>query len=188
MTEQGSRNIQPSIRDEAVQAKTGKNWSEWLAVLDQAGAAKMNHKEIVAYLVEHYQVADWWQQMVAVTYEQARGLRDRHENLQGYQVSASKTIQASLERLFAAWEDEKQRAAWLPDPEFQLRKATPGKSLRITWVDGKTNVDVGFSPKGAGRSMVAVQHSKLPDAESVARQKEYWVKALERLETYLKER
>jgi len=178
--------ISPSISDEAVQTKTGKTWNEWLAILDQVGAKDMSHKEIVAYLVEHYQVGSWWQQMVTVTYEQARGLREQHENSQGYQVTASKTIQAPVDKLFLAWEDKKQREAWLPDPEFHVRKATPGKSLRITWVDGKTNVDVGFFPKGEGRGMVALSHSKLPDAQSVAHQKEYWSKALDRLETYLK--
>jgi hypothetical protein len=145
----------------------------------------MNHKEIVAFLAERYSLGSWWQQMVTVAYEQARGLRARYENTQGYEVSASKTIQVPLERLFMAWEDEQQRKAWLPDPEFSVRKATAGKSMRITWVDGKTNVDVGFFSKGEGRSMVAVSHSKLADVQSVARQKTYWGAALERLETYL---
>ena len=36
----------PGIGDEAVRAKTGRDWAEWLAVLDAAGAAKMTHKEI----------------------------------------------------------------------------------------------------------------------------------------------
>ena len=61
-----------------------------------------------------------------------------------------------------------------------------GKSLRITWVDGKTSVEVGFYPKGEGRCMVAVQHSKLSDAQAVARQRDYWTAALERLDSYLK--
>ena len=186
MADQDFPKIPPAVSEETVLAKTGKTWAEWLAILDQAGATQMNHKEIVAYLVEHYQLKNWWQQTVAVTYEQARGLRDRHENAQGYQVSASKTVQAPVERLFSAWEDEKQRAAWLPDPEFEVRKATPAKSMRITWVDGKTSVDVGFFPKSEGRSMVAVLHSRLPDAQAVTRQKEYWVKALDRLENYFK--
>ena len=38
------------MSDAAVQAKTGKTWPEWFAVLDKAGAAKMTHKEIAAHL------------------------------------------------------------------------------------------------------------------------------------------
>ena len=33
------------ISDEAVAAKTGKTWAEWIAVLDSAGAGKMDHKQ-----------------------------------------------------------------------------------------------------------------------------------------------
>jgi len=43
-----------------------------LAILDKAGAKKMDHKQIVAYLSEQHQVGPWWQQMVTVGYEQAR--------------------------------------------------------------------------------------------------------------------
>jgi hypothetical protein len=32
------------ISDAAVQAKTGKTWTEWFAILDQAGAAAWPHK------------------------------------------------------------------------------------------------------------------------------------------------
>jgi hypothetical protein len=70
--------FEPSISSEAVKAKTGKDWPEWFAILDAADAQKMSHKEIVALLAEKYQVGSWWQQMVTVTYEQGRGLRDRH--------------------------------------------------------------------------------------------------------------
>jgi hypothetical protein len=64
------------MSDEAVEAKTGKNWSRWFKHLDAAGAKKMTHQEIVAHLHDQYDVRPWWQQMVAVTYEQACGLRD----------------------------------------------------------------------------------------------------------------
>ena len=41
------------MSDRAVQAKTGNTWPEWFAILDAAGAKKMDHKGIVAYLGEH---------------------------------------------------------------------------------------------------------------------------------------
>ena len=73
------------------------------------------------------------------------------------------------------------RARWLPDPQFTVRKATPGKSMRITWVDGRTSVEANFYAKGLGRSQVAVQHNKLPDAAAGKRMKAYWAEALEQL-------
>jgi len=51
----------------------------------------------------------------------------------------------------------------------------------------KTSLEIGFYPKGAGKSQVVVQHSKLPDAKSSARMKSYWGKALDRLRASLEE-
>ncbi len=66
-----------------------------------------------------------------------------------------------------------------------IRKAAAGKSMRITWADGKSTLSVNFYAKGDGKSQVAVQHGKLPDAESAERMKVYWAKALRRLQRFL---
>ncbi len=175
----------PAMSDDAVQAKTGKKWAEWFALLDADGAARLDHKGIVALLHDKYGVGSWWQQMVTVTYEQARGRRERHETPAGYQVSVSRTVSVPVARLYAAWKDARARASWLGEPTIAVRKATPEKSLRLTWLDGQTNVDVGFYAKGANKAQVAVQHSKLPNAAAVKRQKAYWAAALDRLKEHL---
>jgi hypothetical protein len=54
----------PRMSDEAVKAKTGKAWKEWFAILDKAGANKMNHQEIVKYLNAKRGVGPCRQQMV----------------------------------------------------------------------------------------------------------------------------
>jgi hypothetical protein len=86
-----------------------------------------------------------------------------------------------VKKLFAAWKDAKKRAAWLKDHRFTVRKAVAPKSMRITWVDGKTSVEAHFFAKGAKKSMVAVQHDKLAGAKDVAKMRAYWGKALEKL-------
>ena len=170
----------PRMSDAAVKAKTGKAWPEWFKILDKAGGKKMSHQEIVAVLSQQHSVGPWWQQMVTVTYEQARGLRAKHQTPAGYQISVSRTVAASISKVYKAWHDGKTRKLWLP-ASITIRKATANKSMRITWTDGKTNVEVGFYPKGTGKSQVAVQHNKLPDAKAAARMKTYWGSALDRL-------
>ena len=177
--------VQPPISDEAVKEKTGKDWSEWFAILDAAGAQAMTHKQIVAYLAEQHAVGAWWQQMVTVTYEQARGLRQKHEMPSGYQISRSRTISVPVERVYAAWLDAVQRPHWLADADFTIRKASPNKSMRITWVDGKTNLAVSFTTKYLDKTQITVQHDKLPASEDAERMKVYWAAALESLEKYL---
>jgi hypothetical protein len=63
----------PRLSDAAVQAKTGKTWQEWFAVLDAAGARAMDHQSIAAYSYQQLRLPGWWAQMVTVAYEQARG-------------------------------------------------------------------------------------------------------------------
>jgi uncharacterized protein YndB with AHSA1/START domain len=175
--------IKPRMSDEAVESRTGKTWAGWFKHLDAAGAKKMTHQEIAAHLSEDG-VEPWWTQMVAVTYEQARGLRDKHQKPQGYEISISRTIDAPVGKAFKAWTVEKTRKLWLP-ANLAIRKATTNKSLRITWEDGKTNLAVGFSPKGAEKSQVVAQHSKLPDAKAAAKLKEFWSAALDRMKELL---
>ncbi len=38
------------ISDEAVRAKTGKTWAEWMRVIDRACGQKMDHKSIAQFL------------------------------------------------------------------------------------------------------------------------------------------
>lgn len=171
----------PRMGDEAVKAKTGKVWKEWFSILDRAGAKKMSHQEIANLLHTKHDVGPWWTQMVTVTYEQDRGLRDKHERPEGYQISVSRTVNAPLAKLFKSFANERNRNAWLPEDGLVVRKATPNKSMRVTWPDGKTGLEVNFYPKGGDKSQVVVQHSKLPDAKAAAKMKTYWGKALDRL-------
>ncbi|HEY3242213.1 MAG TPA: MmcQ/YjbR family DNA-binding protein [Phycisphaerae bacterium] len=172
------------MRDAAVQAKTGKNWSEWFSILDRAGAKKKTHKEIVACLAREHGVGPWWQQMITVGYEQQRGLRKPHQRPDGYSISRSKTIAAPVARLFAAWQQPRTRSRWLGESSLTIRTATRDKSLRITWPNPPqpdTTIEVMFYPKGEAKAQVVVQHNKLPDAKSAERMKKFWAEKFERL-------
>ncbi|MGH2538207.1 MAG: SRPBCC family protein [Candidatus Promineifilaceae bacterium] len=157
---------------------TGKGWQEWFAVLDAAGGRELDHKAIVAVLSQKEGVAPWWQQQITVGFERARGLREAHETPAGFQVGRSRTLAAPVERVFAAWHDERLRRRWLPNPEVEVRRATENKSLRITWADGRSRLDVELYPKGPDKTQVSVQHSKLEDAAAAAEMKAYWANAL----------
>lgn len=175
----------PRMSDAAVKAKTGKNWKDWFAALDKAGARKMNHQEIVKLISEKHEVGSWWQQMVTVTYEQARGLREKHQRPEGYQISVSRTVNAPLAKLYKSFANAKSRSLWLPENGLVVRTATTDESMRVTWNDNKTSLEINFYPKEADKTQVVVQHSKLPDAKSSARMKSYWGKALDRLRASL---
>ncbi|HEX3147980.1 MAG TPA: hypothetical protein VHR66_07835 [Gemmataceae bacterium] len=173
------------ISSEAVQAKTGKTWSEWIAVLDTDGAAAWTHKEIATHLSEQHGCPGWWSQMVTVGYEQVKGLRVKHQKCDGeFSASASKTIAVPIADLYASWSEPKKLAQWLPDgAKMTVRRATANKSMRITWIDGETSVEVNFWNKGPAKSQVALEHNKLKDLAAVGRFKAYWTAALAKLQT-----
>jgi len=169
------------ISDAAVKARTGRSWPEWFAILDEAGAVEIGHKGIVALISEYHRIGPWWRQMITVAYEQERGLREKHQTPQGFQLSASKTIAAPAAAVFAAWEDGTTRSAWLQTTDLEVRKSTPGKSMRIAWGSATGTVDVNIHSWGNGRSRVVVEHRRLADASEVARMKVFWSEALDAL-------
>ena len=175
------------ISDEAVKKATGCTWDRWFRCLDSAGGREMSHKQIVGAVGKVAPKLDgWWQQMVTVGYEQARGLRQKNQSCDGvFQVSASKTVGVPLAALYSAWADAKARRRWLREDGLTVRKATANKSLRITWAGGATSVEVNFYAKGDDKSQVTLQHRKLSGAEAVPTTKAFWTDALDRLKRHL---
>ena len=175
----------PRMSDEAVKAKTGNTWKQWFAILDKAGAKKMTHQEIVKYLHTKQGIGPWWQQMMTVTYEEARGLRERHQKPAGFQISVSRTVNVPISMLYHAFANDKARNAWLAEDGLAVRTTTANKSMRVTWNDVKTSLEISFVAKGDDKSQVVVQHSKLPNAKASTTMKTYWGKALDRLRASL---
>jgi uncharacterized protein YndB with AHSA1/START domain len=175
------------ISSEAAQAKTGKSLDEWFALLDKAGAADWPHKDIAAHLYDVCGCPGWWCQMIAVGYEQTRGIRVKNQGCAGdFTANASKTIAVPVASLYKSWSDPDSFYRWLPDAaRMTVRKATLNKSIRITWIDGRSSVEVYFWVKGRAKTQVAVQHSKLENVDDVARWKEYWAAALLKLQALL---
>jgi hypothetical protein len=173
------------ISTDAVQRRTGKSWDDWFAILDGAGARELDHKGVVAILAQRHGVGPWWQQMVAVAYEQFRGTREKHQTESGYQVSASKTMNVPLARLYRMWNDSEQRASWLSDERFQIKAASNGKSIRARWGRGTSHVDVYFQDRGADKSAVSVNHARIENRSAAEQMKAYWAKKLDALEKAL---
>jgi hypothetical protein len=161
--------------DEVIRANTGRGWDEWFALLDGWGATERPHPEIARWLAETHDVDGWWAQGVTVAYEQARGRRLPGQRSDGrFSVTASKTVAVPVERLFAAFADDDLRERWLPGAAFEVRGAQPGRTLRAGWEDGSTRVVVGFTALGEAKSQAALEHERLPDAETAEKMKAYW--------------
>jgi hypothetical protein len=160
--------------DEVIRRRTGRGWEEWFDLLDDSGAIAKPHREIARWLQSEQGIDGWSAQSVTVSYERARGRRAVGEHADGFAITASKTVAVPVERLYDAFVDESLRDRWLPDRRLRERTATRPRSARFDWGDGETRVVVGFTAKGDAKSVVDVEHARLPDAAEAEQMKAFW--------------
>lgn len=174
------------MSDEAVAAKTGRNWERWVRALDRVDAASMPHKEIAVHVHEEHGISGWWAQTVTVGYERIKRLREHGQRRDGsYGANKSKTYPVAVDRLYRACRHARARGRWLPGIDVEVRKATPEKSMRVTWPDG-TAVDFYFWPKGDAKSQLQLQHRKLPSKAAADEMKAFWCRRLAALDEVLR--
>jgi hypothetical protein len=173
----------PSTSDAAVKAKTGRDWVGWFGMLDAAEATKLTHRDRVNLLSANRGVTPWWRQMIAVEYERARGLRDRHQTASGYSVAITKTLATSLPTLYSAAAETRKRNRWFPPGEFVSSTLTQDKYIRGSWRGAR--LEIGFYAKGAAKAQIAVQVNKLTRKADVERERAAWKSALSRLQEML---
>lgn len=160
---------------EGVKRATGRSRGEWFSLLDAWGAGGRQYRELADWLTSEHGLSSWWAQKLIVEYEQARGLRAPGVRPDGtFEVSASKTVAVPLERVFGAFMDAELRQRWLPGAAMRERDSQPQRSVRFDWEDGATRVLVTFATTDAGKSHVALQHQRLPDAMAAQEKKAYW--------------
>ena len=172
------------VRRRRSRRRPGKKWDAWFSILDRWGAREKKHGETVGFLMdEHHVVAGWWAQSITVGYERARGMRLKHQQADGFTVSASKTIAVPVDVLFDAFVNPRSRRKWLTDGSMSLRTSQPGHTARFNWEDGSTRVNVSFVDKGPSKSAVAVAHERLPDADEAETAKASWRERLSDLKS-----
>jgi hypothetical protein len=175
-----NRQAKPTMSDAAIKAKTGMDWEQWFTALDKVGAAKKNHKAIAALIAEKMGAGDWFGQMIAVSYERARGIRAMNQKCDGeFSVSVSKVMNVPLPRLFKA----AIAGGWFPKSGFQETSKTLDKYWRGKWKGGQ--ITFAFYAKGAGKAQITVDSGKLANEEAVEKERALWKTAVAKLEASL---
>ena len=133
-------------------------------------------------------MGEWNLNLLSTTYEWNRGLKERGQKKDGFEISVSKTIAVPIQILYNSLTNTTKRNKWLAGEKITIRKSTENKSARITWSDNETSLSVDFYPKGADKSMVVVQHLKIKTSGHAKEMKEYWANALEKLKLMLEKK
>jgi hypothetical protein len=173
---------------------TGHDLEHWFRVLDRFGK-KNGHTRAADYLYSEHKVQGWHAQMITVTWERARGLRQENQSCTGtFQVSVSRAIDAPVEWIVDFINEAKSRKRWLEGASPALAKAledafAAGKSmelkkpgyarLRYKWLSSV--VELRLTGKPGAKSSLVADSSDLPDADAVAVRREAFSQALDRL-------
>lgn len=195
--------ITSQISDASVKKYTKKNWSQWIDILNQAGAAHWSHKEIVAFLKKKYKITIWWQQMVTTGYEVKTGRRIAGQNMKGeYTSTSTKTFPISAKAAWKLVSSPPGIAVWLkPLSEFELkpkrsfecegevygevRTMKAGQRARLSWKETEwskaTILQVLVVARPKNKCMVIFQHDHIKDTRTKHQLKERWRQALEDL-------
>lgn len=169
-----------------VRRATGREREEWFALLDAWGAVGRPYGEISDWLIEEHGLSRWWAQKLIVEYEQERGVRAPGVRRDGtFEVSASKTVGAPVDRVFDAFVNGRRRNRWLTDASMSLSDSEPGRSARFLWEDRSSRVTVAFVDKGSSRSTVTVSHARITHAGQAQRAKARWRQRLVELKSYV---
>ena len=94
------------ITNELVVKKTKRPLAEWFTELDKKGARKMKHSEIfnlVSSMEGLKPLGQWNQNLLSTTYEWDRGLKERGQKEDGFEISVSKTVAVPIHALYTAW-------------------------------------------------------------------------------------
>lgn len=194
------------VTDEAVQDATGRDWETWFDLLDGTGAAEKSHAEIVETVREAGLESGWWQQKIAVGYEQERDLREAGETADaGFQFGVQRTLPVPREALWERLLSPEGREVWLgegvdlslePGATYETSDGTRGKvrtvadgeRVRLTWqppaYDDPTTLQVTIAghPTDGERSVLRFHQEELPDGAQREELRAHWRSVADEIE------
>lgn len=195
-----------NVSSQAVRKATGRGWAEWIRFIDENGGAGLDHRQIVALLAGPGGVGQgWWQQMLTVGYEHARGRRQTGETADaGFQVGVQRVIPLGRTALWRLLLSEAGVQIWIgpvgalsPEPgtRFEL-EGGPGSELLSVKVGQRlrlrydpaggtqaTTLQLSLScPRNtAHRTTLRFHHEKLASAEQREQMRSHWKAVLAEL-------
>ncbi len=180
---------QPMQTTEVITASTGREWDDWVALIDDGVGRGAGHTAIAAWLRDEHAVDPWWAQAVTIGFERITGLRLPGQMADGtFTVSRTRLLPQDASDLRAILLDDSDRADLLPGFELTLRSKPESKSLRFAFAqDGEPlgQVAFAFDPASQQRVRLSVTHEKLDSIDLGEHWKAFWSEWLDAVEAEL---
>jgi uncharacterized protein YndB with AHSA1/START domain len=196
-----------------VNRATGRTWEQWIAFIDRHGGEDLDHKGIVKLLAHEGAVqSGWWQQMVTVGYEHAKGRRRTGETADaGFQVGVQRALPLGRQALWELLTSGPGLRTWLgsvrkptlePGAVLETRDGTraeirtlrSGQRLRLHYQPGAraraTTLQLSLScPRNTpDRTTLRFHHEKLASQTQREQMRAHWRAVLDRLEALAADR
>jgi uncharacterized protein YndB with AHSA1/START domain len=193
---------------QSVEKHTAKNWDEWIAVLEKAGARNLEHREIAALLKKKYKLTEWWQHAVAWGFEVHIGRKVEGRNAKGrWSLTATKSLPVGAKKVWAYMVSGEGQARWLrpldaisialketfetEDGFFgEIRTMRKGERVRFSWNDVEWDrhsyVQMFIVKRPGEKCLLAFMHTELPDSRSRDQLRARWKASLDAVATELK--
>jgi len=187
---------------------TGRDWNEWLKILNKAGAKAWTHQEIVVWLKKKYRLSQWWQQGVTHGFEVATGRRIDGQSLKGdYATVATRTVAAPARKVWKFMTEAEGLRLWLnPMSEFliekgsefeveggifgQVRTLKPFVRVRLSWQETEwpkpSILQLHIVPRPKDKCIVVLTHENLRSAQLRDQMRDHWKAKLTEVASALK--
>ena len=192
------------MADADVKATTGKVWTDWYRLLDDAGGPGAGRRAITERLMKDHGLEAWWAQTIAVEYERAKAVHEKDGRPKGYAICVTKTIATTPERVFDAFGDPDVMQSWFGDAKADFKeggafstkdgnrgkytKVARPKTLRFVWEDddpaAASTVELKLMPNGKKVGLV-LNHERIQSRPHADGLRAAWVAAIEKLKQTL---
>lgn len=199
----------PELSDAACKKATGKSLKEWFAALDKAGGLAKGRRELTNLVYEETEKDAWWASTVVVEYEIQKGQKEKDGKPTGYSICATKTVEAPVALVYAAFTEPGRLNAWLgPESKADVvdggrfsngdgdcgtyKRVRKDKDLRFTWeradLAKDSLVDVMFADKGKGKTGITLNHTRIASRADADRVRAGWGAAFDRLKDHVEKK
>ena len=172
----------------AIERASGMAWADWLAIFTKNNAATLSHAKIAELALTHMPAslknAEWWAQSTAIAFEQHAGLRVPGQTSTGkFRVSASRTLPLGRADALAAWVDRFASADAHRGLAVSNRRdsETPKRAFHRFSLEDAGGVEVSATPKDETKTILAISHEGLPNADQIEEWRTYWKSLLAEL-------
>lgn len=194
------------VSDESCTRATGKTTAEWNALFDAEHAQFWSHAERIGFVRRHGVLQGWWQQVLTVNYERARGLQILGDTQgAGFEFGLSRTFPVAPEKAWATLTTGVGLEAWAGDQvEVELRKGahqdlkgkrievrslTPGVRIKLVFkepgVPART-FQMSVVPAPEGKTAIRFHEENLPGVAAKKRADRKWNEIMDEVETILR--